>query len=380
MRPSHLPLLLLLLLAGACNTAQKAYNRGDYEQAVRLSVNTLREDPRDRQARRVLVNAYNRAVEANLRDVETYGALEDPFRFERVAMAYDRLNTLHNRLDRCAVCDDLLPERRLYTDEWNDSRQKAAEARYELGLRQMQDESREESKKAVESFMVVERFVPGYRDTRARMEQALERATLHVVVEPMPEQPRALQGAQELFEQKLMESVSGNRMNRWVRFYTAGEAASNPPPYEDHVIRLAFESFAVGNTHSSSSTETLTSADSVKVGETRIDGRLVEVFGKVSARYTAHRKTVASGGLLDIRILDRSTGRVILQDRIDGEFVWEHRWASFNGDERALNSEQRRLAEFRELPPPPPDVLFLEFTGPIHGRLTDRLRRFYAGY
>lgn len=379
MRPSIL-LPLLLLLAVACNSAQKAYNRGDYEQAVRISANTLREDPRDRQARRVLVNAYNRAVEANLRDVETYGALEDPFRFERVAMAYDRLNSLHKRLDRCPVCDDLLPERRLYTDEWNETRQKAAEARYDLGLRQMRDESREESKKAVESFMVVERFVPGYRDTRLLMEQALERATLHVVVERMPEQPRALQGAQDLFEQKLMEAVSGNRMNRWVRFYSTEEVAAAPPPYQDHVVELAFESFAVGNTHSSSSTETLTSADSVKVGETRIDGRAVEVFGKVTARYTAHRKTVASGGVLDLRIVDRNTGRVILQDRIDGEFVWEHRWASFNGDERALSAEQRRLATLREVPPPPPDVLFMEFTGPIHARLTERLRRFYAGY
>jgi len=379
MRPSIL-LPLLLLLAVACNSAQKAYNRGDYEQAVRMSVNTLRDDPRDRQARRVLVNAYNRAVEANLQDVETYGALEDPFRFERVAMAYDRLNTLHKRLDRCPVCDNLLPERRLYTDEWNETRQKAAEARYDLGLRQMQDQSREESKKAVESLMVVERFVPGYRDTRTLMEQALERATLHVLVEPMPAQPRALQGAQELFEQKLMEAVSGNRMNRWVRFYSSNELTAAPPPYQDHIVKLAFDAFAVGNTHSSSSTEILTSADSVKVGDSRIDGRTVEVFGKVTARYTAHRKTVASGGVLNLQIVDGNTGRVILQDRIDGEFIWEHRWASFNGDERALNAEQRRLANLRELSPPPPDVLFLEFTAPIHARLTERMRRFYAGY
>lgn len=46
MRPSIL-LPLLLLLAVACNSAQKAYNRGDYEQAVRMSVNTLRDDPRE---------------------------------------------------------------------------------------------------------------------------------------------------------------------------------------------------------------------------------------------------------------------------------------------------------------------------------------------
>lgn len=379
MRPSY-PILLLLILTSACNSAQKAYNRGDYEQAVRLSVNTLREDPRDRKARSVLVDAYAKAVEANLRDVATYSALQDPFRHERVAMAYDRLNTLYHRLDRCPVCDNLIPTRRLYTDEWNESRQKAAEARYELALRQMQDESREESKKAVQGFMVVERFVPGYRDTRALMEQALERATLHVIIEPMPEQPRALQGAQQLFEQKVREAVSGNRMNRWVRFYSADEAATTPPPYQDQVVRLRFESFAVGNTHSSSHTETFTSADSVKVGETRIDGRNVDVFGKVTARYTSFRKTVASGGSLDLQILDRSSGRVILQDRIDGEFIWEHRWATFNGDERALSADQRRLAGLREVPPPPPDVLFLEFTGPIHARLTDRLRRFYAGY
>ncbi|MEN9839710.1 MAG: hypothetical protein RL177_1189 [Bacteroidota bacterium] len=374
--------LLLIGLASlavlSCNSAKKAYDQGDYEQAVRLSVAKLKEDPDNRNARRVLVQAYPKAVETNLAEVRAFAELDDPLRWEPITRAYNRLNVLQQRLARCPVCDDLLPERRLYVDEWNDARMRAAEVRYRMGVTELRGTTRESAKLALEHFMLVEQFEPDFKDTRTLMDEALERATLHVVIREMPEQQRAFQPIQDAFQQELMDRLTQSTRRSLVRFYSQQEAESQPPPFLDHEISLVFESFSVGNVVFDRTTETVTSADSVKIGDARIDGQTVPVYNRVTARYTQISKTVLGGGQLLLKITDAASGRVVMQERFDGEYQWVHRWATFNGDERALNAEQKRLTQLREAVPPPPELIFEEFTRPILANLSERMRRFYA--
>jgi hypothetical protein len=374
--------LLLIGLASlavlSCNSAKKAYDQGDYEQAVRLSVAKLKEDPDNRNARRVLVQAYPKAVETNLAEVRAFAELDDPLRWEPITRAYNRLNVLQQRLARCPVCDDLLPERRLYVDEWNDARMRAAEVRYRMGVTELRGTTRESAKLALEHFMLVEQFEPDFKDTRTLMDEALERATLHVVIRDMPEQQRAFQPIQDAFQQELMDRLTQSTRRSLVRFYSQKEAESQPPPFLDHEISLVFESFSVGNVVFDRTTETVTSADSVKIGDARIDGQTVPVYNRVTARYTQISKTVLGGGQLLLKITDAASGRVVMQERFDGEYQWVHRWATFNGDERALNAEQKRLTQLREAVPPPPELIFEEFTRPILANLSERMRRFYA--
>lgn len=374
--------LLLIGLASvallSCNAAKKAYDQGDYEQAVRLSVAKLKEDPGNRNARKMLVQAYPKAVEANLAEVRAFSDVDDPLRWEPITRSYNRLNVLQQRMARCPVCDDLLPERRLYLDEWNDARLRAADVRYTMGVSELRGTTRESAKSALEHFMLVEQFEPNYKDTRRLMDEALERATLHVVIRDMPEQQRAFQPIQEVFQQELMDRLVNSTRRSLVRFYSQKEAESQPPPFLDHEISLVFESFSIGNVVFDRSTETLTSADSVKVGDARVDGRTVPVYNRVTARYTQISKTVLGGGQLLLKITDASSGRVVMQERFDGEYQWVHRWATFTGDERALTADQKRLAQLREAVPPPPELIFEEFTRPILSNLSERMRRFYA--
>lgn len=81
-----------------------------------------------------------------------------------------------------------------------------------------------------------------------------------------------------------------------------------------------------------------------------------------------------------MRILDARTDAVLLARKFPGEFVWFSEWASFNGDERALSKEQLALCERRELAPPHPQDLFIEFTKPIYGQLSSNVREFYRRY
>ncbi len=375
---------ILLLFASvwliSCNSAQKAFNKGDYEEAVRLSIQKLRDKPNDKKARALLVDSYGKAVDANLSTIHAYERIEDPLRWEPIVRSYNRLNLLHQRLDRCPVCDDLLPSRRLYIDEWNQARLNAAEVRYQMGMSELSGTTRESAKHAMEHFMQAEQFQPDYKDVRQQMEVALNRATLHVVIRDMPVQQRMYESIQAEFEQKLIEVVSNRTANRYVRFYSEEEVRRQRPEFIDHHIDMTFESFRVGNMLMESNTTELTSKDSVKIGDARVGNETVPVFGKVTAKFTAYAKTIMGDGQLLFVISDAETGRIILQQRFVGEYHWRHEWASFNGDERALTPKQRELAALRDAPPPPETHIFEEFTLPIFQNVSDRIRRFYAQY
>lgn len=374
----------LILLASlwliSCNSAQKAFNNGDYEEAVRLSIQKLRDKPNDKKARTLLVDSYQKAVDANLSTIEAYERIEDPLRWEPIVRAYNRLNLLHQRLDRCPVCDDLLPSRNLYIDEWNEARLNAAEVRYQMGMSELSGSTRQSAKEAMEHFMQAEQFESDYKDVRQQMEVALNRATLHVVIRNMPVQQRSYESIQTEFEQKLIEVVSNRTANRYVRFYSEEEVSRQRPEFIDHHIDMTFESFRVGNMIMESNTTELTSKDSVKIGDARVGGETIPVYGKVSAKFTSYAKTIMGDGQLLFVVSDAETGRIILQQRFVGEYQWRHEWASFNGDERALSPKQKELAALRDMPPPPDTHIFEEFTLPIFQNVSDRIRRFYAQY
>lgn len=372
---------VMILMAAACSSPKKAYNRGDYDKAVTMSIDKLRSKPGNRTAREVLAKAWPRSIAFHESQILMYRSSADRFKWERVVTSYEQLNRLSTLAQRCPACDDLVDTRRLFIDELNDARASAAEARYLAGIDAMGTRTRENAREAVEHFMVVERMVPDYRDTRSRMEEAMSQATIHVLVHVTPVPSRSLSVSHEFFHNKIMQYLASGPMEReFVRFYYPHEADRAGMEQPDHEIWLQFDEFVVGQTSMATNTETFTSKDSVKVGETKLpSGETIDVFNTVQARYTRHTKTVISGGLLDMQILDSRTERVILQEKIPGEFIWINEWATFNGDERALTSRQRELARLKEEPVPTSQDLFIAFTGPIYDQVTNRLRRFYAG-
>ena len=105
-----------------------------------------------------------------------------------------------------------------------------------------------------------------------------------------------------------------------------------------------------------------------------------EMFGTVKAKLFITTKTLLSNGVLDFKIKDAETGKVISQEKLPGEFGWQCQWGYFNGDIRALSSKQIESTKGKELPPPPPQTLFMEFTKPIYNQLTNKIKTFYANY
>ena len=376
MRKLYFPLamLFLLLAVASCRTGKNKFEKGHYYEAVLQALNRLRKNPDNRNAKATLHDGYPLAQEYHENLARQARTSNDPFRFETAHGQYRLLNNLYDEIQRCPSCRSLARGARSYRPEMDDMALKAAEARYALGDQAMSANTREQAKQAYQHYQVANNFQRNFRDVQQKMEDARWAATLKVVVEPIPMHSRALEISNDFFQGQIDEFVHNARISPFVAFFSPREIHQTGLQ-PDHAILLNFDDFVVGQ-HFVKETVEKVSRDSVIVGYTD-KSREVPVYGTVTATIRHFHKEVVSSGLLNFVIQDAQTSRVLVHDKFPGTHVWGCDWGSFNGDERALTDKQLRMVRGRELMPPPPQNLFIEFCKPIYDQLTGRIGSFY---
>ena len=373
---------LLGYFSFACSSGKKALEQGNYDAAVETAIGRLQKSPTNTKAQKVLKEAFPAAVNFHLSKVENWKHSQEQFRWERVVAEYKQIHALTDELVNCQACLRITGTPKRYFDELQTAKILAADERYTVGLSAMTqaNDNRQAAKDAFYNFSVVEELIPAYKDIKTKLDQSYELASIDVVVEQVSVHSPTYALSNEYFQGKINEFLRTNpKLNQFVRFHSPEMAEQNKLK-PDQIIRLQFDDFIVGQTYVETNNSTVTSKDSVKVGETTVNGKKIAVFNKVTAKLTQSRKAVTSKGILDFQVIDFKTKQKIYQDKIGGEFVWVNEWGNFNGDERALTKQQLSLTRNKELLPPPPQQLFTEFTKPIYDQITRKIKKYYENY
>ncbi|WP_255035842.1 hypothetical protein [Lacihabitans soyangensis] len=372
-------LLLSVVLISCSKSGKKALESGKYYEAALQAIDKLRKDSNNDKALEVLPNAYQLAQEDLLRDISRAKLANQQFKYERVVDDYAKLNELHDKIEKCPSCRKVVsPDS--YFREYEDAMELAATERYEFADAILRKGTIDAGRSAYDNFSELARYAPNYKDVNAKIEESLFVGSYHVVVEQPNINSKMYQYSNDFFRGKVDEFLQTNRrLNKFIRFYQPAEAKQlklNP----DHVVRLEFIEFVVGETNLKSEKINVTSKDSVKTGTAKIGGKNVDVYGLVNATVTRNHKSVRSRGLLSMEIYDYKSKKVLLRDQLPGEFIWDNKWASFNGDERALSKLDLEAVKFKEEMPPPAQQLFIEFCKPIYDQFSTRIKRFYDKY
>jgi hypothetical protein len=379
MKPVYLLAFTLIILLCACSSGKKAYERGDYYSAVMKAITRLRQNPDHSKSGATLQEAYPLAVEHFESQANNAIASNTAFKWKNAIQSYNSINQLYEQIRQCPGCLRVISNPKNYYSEIGPLKEKAADESYNAGITALMKGTRNDAKQAYYNFADAQSFVPGYKDVIDYLDKAKWEATLKVVVEQIPVPSRYnLSGG--FFQDKVEEFLHSNYSEMsFVKFYTPIEAQSGQLQQADQVLRIQFDDFSIGNTTVREKEETL-SKDSVKVGEVKMEGKLVPVYNTVKAKLTVTRKEVLSNGLLSMIVVDARTNGILTHKKFTGEFLWVNSWARFNGDERALSDQQLALCRQKEMQPPGAQDLFLEFTKPIYNQLIPSLRGFYQNY
>lgn len=366
--------LYLSILIVGCTTGKNALQKGDYDAAVSKAVDRLRSSPQNKEAMQVLPEAFDLAIKTHLRKIDEAKTSTDALKWENIMSRYQKINQLSDEVNACPSCLNLVPNPPKYVKEFEDSRYKAAEARYLMGERSLRENNRQSAKVAYQHFLKAQSLYPSLKGVKEKIEDAYWAAVLKVVVQPAIINSNTYRLSNQYFQEQIANYLATYKGNTFVRFYSEEEAAARNVR-ADQLIELHFDDFIVGQTYVKERVEKL-QRDSVVIGEDRRG----KIYGTVKATYSVFEKQVSSSGLLNFAVVDLSTNKLLRNQKIAGTYVWKDVWASFKGDERALDKQQLALTRKREIMPPPPGNLFVEFTKPIYAQLVDHISSFYSRY
>ena len=371
------PLILAILVA--CSSGKKAFERGDYHGAVTKSINRLRQNPDHSKSIETLKSAYPLALEFYETQANNEIASNSEFKWKNAIASYNQINSMYEDIRQCPACIKVIRTPKNYYAEIGPLKEKAADESYNAGINALMKGNRSDAKRAYFNFKDAQAFVPGYKDVIEYLDKSKFEATVKVILEQIPVPSRYnLSGG--FFQDKVQEYVHSNYTDQgFVKFYTPEEARNVNLPSADQILKIQFDDFSVGNINMKEKEETITK-DSVKVGETKIEGKMVPVYNTVKAKLTTYRKEVLSSGLLSMIVVDAKTNGVLTHKKFNGEYSWVNTWARFNGDDRALTDQQLNMCKQKEAQPPANQDLFLEFTKPIYNQLTPAIRTFYQNY
>ncbi len=352
------PFLLLSLtglLLNACSSGKTALNQGDYTAAVKKAADRLNQRPGlskrgHSTAGWVLQQAFVRGYEQHQIAIQRLSAPANPlpFRWEAVHAEYEALQILTDNARKCPTCADWLANYPTsYQDRQRDTRELAAADRYEAAERAFphRETDRLAARDAYLNYRRAAGWVPNYRQTLAKSEDALPFAILRVVVEPLgptaeisPEDNIQLEGL-------ILQRIGRNSaQSAFVRLYAPTENAGDGYSIRE-AIQMQVTDYTPLRDHTSSSSTTVESSQAYKVGEKKInDSTKVDIMEKVKGTLTTYRREISAGLTLRMRAIDTQAGREVWTDAVWESRNWATEWQTFIGDDRALNGHSLKSA------------------------------------
>jgi len=235
-----------IIVLSSCSSGKVAFEHGNYYQAVITSVAHLRRNPGHKKSTETLIQAYPLAVTYFESQASAALASNAQFKWTQVVNSYISINSMYDEIQRSPGALAVIPHPTNYSAKLQEAKQNAAEEQYSAGIMALGAGTRDKAKEAYQYFKTTIGFVPGYKDAQKKMEEALWAATIKVLVEPIPTQGSAYASNTEYLNNKLSEYLHTASVNEFVKFFTYQEAQTmrlNP----DHVVRLDFDEFTVGN-------------------------------------------------------------------------------------------------------------------------------------
>jgi len=367
---------ILIIIISSCSTGKNALKKGDYYDATIQSVNRLRSNPDSKNAKETIEQSYPMALDYYRQKIDQLSVSSSPDKYISIVENYTKLNTLADEISRCPAALNIVKPVVYFHDQLRKAQELALAEQFNLGVQLMKTGFMDDARQAITKFEWVAKTKPGYQGVNQKLAEAEELATLKVVVEKLPYMGDAYQPNVNRFYNNFYSDLAKYTKNRFVRFYQPSEAEeSKIVPHQ--IIRMKFVDFSVGNIYEKEIEKDYT-ADSVVVGSYKDDkGVSHDVLGKVKAHANIHERRVTSRGILEVQIIDYESNSIIDNKRYPGEYVWENDWATFNGDERAIPQEIKKLTKSKQVLPPMPQDLFVYFSDPLCSKATSYLKNYY---
>jgi hypothetical protein len=367
-----------LFLAG-CQTASKAYNKGDYADAIELGIKRLQKDPADSETSALVKSAYTYAVNQYESNIRTISNSANDNRYEAMLREYSRLQDLYETIQQSPVAARAINPTN-YSDYIQTYRTKAAEVYLTEADRWVSEGTKRAYREAYNAYNKALRY-QNTADIKRKRDEAFDAALIKIVVVPIQNYGGYSYHSNfqlQQFQNDVMRTLTFNTNDNFVRYYSEWDLR-NKNLQPDQVLEMNLGRVRIGQPFDQRSTRQVSKEVVVKEIVHKPDS-VTKQYATVRANITQTRRTLLSEADLYMTIRDLN-GRIIWNDRFTGQHQWQTEFATYTGDERALSqNDKEQLNRNPNYNVPSEDEIMRELYRQIQQDLANRLRGYFASY
>jgi len=356
-------LVLLFISCSGRKQVEKALNSGNYDQAINNALkklNTNKDNKRKQDYAFMLQDAYYKVVERDLNKIEHYKKDNNPELHKSIFETYLDLDARQEAIKPILPLNingkTLKFKFNDYGNQIVEWREKTSDFLYEKGLDLLESENKSDIREAYNTYKYIESINPNYDDTRELLDEAYQRGLDYVIVSI---ENRTHQIIPRRLEDDLL-NIDTYGLNK---FWTAYHSNTDNNVKYDYAMQLLLKQINISPEQIKEREflrkkeivdgweYVLDRNDNVKKDSLGNDIKVDKII-EVRARYFEVEQFKSSQVLADVVYTDLKTKQVLESFPIDSGFVFENIFATYRGDKRALNKEDRDIARNQEVPFP----------------------------
>jgi hypothetical protein len=365
-----------IFLFASCKTTKDYLSRGDEDKTFFDVVKTLNKRNNDDSATRALPIVYERVQQKHLKKISTYKTYKEITRWDKIIDEYSTLQQMHDAISNSGAAGSLVTPTN-YQNDIYDAKQQGAEDYYQLGTTLLQSDRRDDAKKAYSYFKKTDKYVSGYKDAKAKMDEAYQNAIINVVINPVQDNSfffntgwgnYGYNYSNEYFQQTLVRELGGKNSSRYpANFYTEWEARrDNVQP--DWVVDLTLRNMDIPRPNTYNYTRNVNKQ--IEAGRDT-SGKII--YQTVYATVNIVKQSFTARAQMDVNITDAVSRRNITYNTYSDDYRWEQEYATYTGDRRALDSNDWALINNRNYNEPRKEDVLNELYRKIYPQVKNRI-------
>ncbi len=370
------PLLLSLFLF-ACSSSKKNYlERADNDNALFDAVKAIKKKNGDTAALNALPLLYSAAQQRHIRKISSFGESKELTRWDKLIEEYSILQSMRDAIIDAGTAYNIVTPVN-YQQTIFDLKQRAAEDYYNAGADRLSENGRENAKKAYTAFKKSDKFVTGYKDVQAKMDEAYQSAIINVQINPVADNSfffntgwgnYGYNYSNEYFQQTLIRELGGKNATRYpARFYTEYEARrDNIQP--DWIVDLTLRNMNIPRPQLY--TYTRNASKRVEAGR---DSSGRPTYQTVYATLNISQQSFNARAEMEVNISDLITHKNITNMSYREDYRWEEESATYSGDSRALDANDWALVNNNRYNEPRKEDILNELYRKIYPQVKNRI-------
>lgn len=352
--------VLVLMSCSSLKTTEKAINSGNYEKAISLSIENLAKNKTKEKNQPYVLLLQEAFAKATQRDLDRISFLEkeqNPSNFESIYNLYQELNNRQEKIK------PLLPLRILssgkdakfnmvnYADNIIKAKENYVDFLYEKGVALLNDgkQNKINYRLAFDELRLLDEFNPNYKNTKALIEEAHAKGVdyIHVSVRNRTDKiiPKRL-------ERDLLAIDTYGLNDLWTQYH----AKKDRNIRYDFDLELDFREIVVSpeQVHEKEVVKERNIKDGFKylrddngnyVKDSLGNNIKVNKYKKIRCNFYKFTQFKSSKVVGVVKYIDNRTNQLLQRFPIQSEFIFEHIYADYDGDRRALDESFINLLE-----------------------------------